>query len=227
MPSTRTTDPARTNGSRHAPSLPGQPVGSTARAAARNRSRIALGVLVLVLSALAAGLMYANLGDRRPVLAVARPVEPGQVIEAADLREVLAAPVPGLRMIPAASRGAMVGRSASVRLVPGALLHPAQLSTGSTVDPDQAVVGAVLKPGYYPIGLRVGDEVLAVVLPIEGALSTGSDIAAPMTAEVTAIERATNSGNGLSVSLGVDPGDATMLATAAARGRLSLVLAPR
>lgn len=225
MSSTKTTDRAATNGSR--PSPVGRPVGTTARTAARNRSRIALGAFVLVASALAAGLMYANLGDRQPVLAVARAVEAGQVIESADLREVLAAPVPGVRTVPAANRQAMVGRSAAVRLMPGALLHPAQLASATTRESGQAIVGAVLKPGLYPLGLRVGDEVLAVVVPIEGTPSTDSDVGPPMTAEVTAIQPASNPGSGLSVSLGVEPGDASMLATAAARGRLTLVLAPR
>lgn len=227
MPSTRTTDPVTTNGSRPRPSVSGQPIGSTARAAARNRSRIVLGVLVLVISALAAGLMYANLGDRRPVLAIARPVEAGQVIQAADLREVLAAPVAGVRTVAAASLSTMVGRVATVRLVPGGLLHPAQLSTETAVDADQAVVGAVLKPGQFPIGLRIGDEVLAVVLPVEAAPTADTDLGAPMTAEVVAIQRIATAGNALAVSLGVDPADSTVLATAGARGRLSLVLAPR
>lgn len=227
MTATKTPDRTITNGSRHAAPPTGRPAGGTARAAARNRSRVILGAFVLVASALAAGFLYANLGDRHPVLAVARTVEAGQVIQAGDLHEVLASPVPGLRTVPAASRRSIVGRTASVRLVPGSLLNPRQLAAGTVVDPGQAVVGAVLKPGGYPIGLRVGDDVLAVVLAPEAAPAGDGEVPVPMKARVADIEPSSNPGTGLSVSLGVAPGDATMLATAGARGRLTLVLAPR
>lgn len=227
MPSTKTLDPATTNGSRFTGERGGRPAGTTARAAARNRSRVLLGAFVLVVSALVAGLLYANLGDRRPVLAVARPVEAGQVVAAGDLREILAAPAPGVRTVLASARRAMVGRTASVALVPGTLLHPAQLAAGPVVNPDQAVVGAVLKPGQFPIGLRVGDDVLAVVLAPEGAVVDDSDLPVPPRARVVAVERSNEPGAGLMVSLGAAPGDATLLATAGARGRLTLVLAPR
>lgn len=227
MPSTKTLDPAATNGIRPPREPGGRPAGTTARAAARNRSRVLLGAFVLVVSALVAGLLYANLGDRRPVLAVARAVEAGQVVAAADLREILAAPVPGVRTVPASARRTMVGRTASMRLVPGTLLHPAQLAAGSVADPGRAVLGAVLKPGQFPIGLRVGDDVLAVVLAPEGAPVDDSDLPVPPRAKVVAVEGSSEPGAGLMVSLGVAPGDATLLATAGTRGRLTLVLAPR
>jgi Flp pilus assembly protein CpaB len=188
---------------------------------------VLIGSLVLVASALAAGLLYANLGDRQPVLAVARAVEAGQVVEAGDLRQILVAPVPGVRMVPASSRRAMVGRTASVRLLPGSLLNPAQLTTGPLVDPDRAVVGALLKPGQFPVGLRVGDDVLAVVLAPEGAPVDDTALPVPPRARVAAIEQSAEPGAGLAISLAVEPGDATLLATAGARGRLTLVLAPR
>lgn len=226
MPTTKTLDPATRNGS-HARETGGRPAGTTARAAARNRSRVLLGALVLVASALAAGLLYANLGDRHPVLAVARAVEAGQVVEAGDLREILAAPAPGIRTVPASSRRAMVGRTAAARLVPGSLLHPTQLVAGPVVDPGRAVVGAVLKPGQFPVGIRVGDDVLAVVLAPEGAPVDDGALPVPPRARVAAVERSSDPGAGFMVSLAVEPGDATMLATAGARGRLTLVLAPR
>lgn len=200
-----------------------RPSGATARAASRNRARVAVGALVLVASALAAGLLYANAGDRRPVLAVARPVGAGQVLEASDLREVLASPVPGLRTVPASARGSLVGRTATVRLESGSLLHPAQVARGSVVDPTLAEVGGLLQAGQFPIGLRAGDRVLAIVLAPAGAPPDPTQ--APVRAVVVAI--GTPAGTGLPVSLGVAPGDAALVATAGAGGRLALVVASR
>lgn len=203
-----------------------KPVGATAQAAARSRSRVVVGALVLVASALAAGLLYANAGDRRPVLAVASRVEAGQAIQADDLREVLAAPVPGVRTVPGSARRTVIGRTATAGLEPGALLHPSQVAEGPLIDRSLAVVGGLLHPGQYPVGLRAGDRVLAVVLPPPGPPTpAGGEAPAPVRAVVTAVGQP--AGNGLPVSLGVAPGDATDIARAGAAGLLALVVAPR
>lgn len=195
---------------------------STPTAAARNRSRVVLGALVVVVSALVAGLLYADAGDREPVLAVARTVEVGQVLAPRDVREVLAGAVPGVRTVPAAQRSSVVGRPALVRLVPGALLHPAQLGNGEGPAPGLAVVGALLRPGQYPIGLRPGDEVLALRL-IDAAAGIGS--AAPVRATVAAL--GAPAAGGMVVSLATEPSDAAPVAAAGAAGHLALVVAPR
>ena len=229
MVSTKTAIPVIGNGAlRRAPASAAEPVGATAKAAARSRTRIIAGAFILVVSALVAGLLYANVGSRHPVVAIARPVAVGQVIQAADLHQVLAGSVDGIRTTPWSTRASVVGRTAAVSLVPGSLLNPSQLATGPTVDPAAAVVGAVLKAGQFPPGLRLGDKVLAIVLPPEAAAATAqADVAAPIAATVAGIETLPDTGGGVSVSLAVPPGDAATLAVAGARGRLALVLAPR
>lgn len=231
MPPTKTTTPVPGNGNgvlRHRSPNAVQPVGATAKAAARNRTRIISGAFVLVVSALVAGLLYANIGNRHPVIAIARPVAAGQIIQATDLHEVLAGSVDGIRTTPWSSRASVVGRTAAVSLIPGSLLNPSQLATGPAIDPAAAVVGAVLKPGQFPAGLRSGDKVLAIVLPPEAASATGqADVDPPIAATVAAIETLPDSAGSVSVSLAVPPGDSATLAVAGARGRLALVLAPR
>lgn len=229
MASTKTSTPVSGNGAVHRPlGNPPESVGTTAKVAARNRTRIIAGLFILVVSALVAGLLYANVGNRHPVVAVARPVAAGQIIQATDLREVLAASVDGVRMTRWSSRATVVGRTAAVTLVPGTLLNPSQLAKGPAIDPAAAVVGAVLKPGQFPAGLRLGDKVLAIVLPPEAASATGqAQVDAPIRVTVAAIETLPDTGGGVSISLAVPPGDAAVLAVAGARGRLALVLAPR
>ncbi|HVT78720.1 MAG TPA: SAF domain-containing protein [Acidimicrobiales bacterium] len=209
-------------------STPPPATGATAKAAARNRTRIVTGAFIVVVSALVAGLLYANIGGRHAVVAIARPVAAGQVIQDADLRETLAGTITGVRTTPWSARETVVGKTAAVNLIPGSLFNPAQLATGPTVDPSAAVVGAVLKPGQFPSGLRPGDRVLAIVMPPEAASATGqADIAAPIAVTVVSVEKLLDSGGGVSISLAVPPTEAATLAVAGAGGRLAVVLAPR
>ncbi len=229
MAPTTTSTPATGNGAvRHRPPSTSSGPATTTRLAARNRTRIIAGVLVMVVSALTAGLLYANLGHRQPVLAVARDVAAGQVIRDADLKQVLVPEVEGVHTIAARERASTVGRTAAVRLVAGSLLSPEQITTGAGIDPASAVVGAVLKAGQYPIGLRAGDKVLAVAMPSDAEVAAGTDASpAQISATVVAIEETSSVDRDLSISLAVNPADAAVLAVAGAKSRIALVLAPR
>ena len=117
------TTPTRTevgNGSGRArvvnPSAVLSPVGR------RNHARLGTGAIVVALSALAAVVLYTDVGHRQQVLAVARSVDPGQVIGDRDLKEVRVSADPGLHPIRARDRASVVGQVADVRLVPGTLL---------------------------------------------------------------------------------------------------------
>ncbi|MEY2474013.1 MAG: hypothetical protein QOK28_3342 [Actinomycetota bacterium] len=229
MPATRNAPTATGNGAlRRTASTAPPTIGTTAKATARKRTRIVTGAFIIVVSALVAGLLYANVGGRHAVVAIARPVAAGQVIQDADLHETLAGSISGVRTTPWSARSTVVGKTALVNLIPGSLLNPAQLATGPAVDPSAAVVGAVLKPSQFPGGLRPGDKVLAIVLPPEAASATGQpDFGAPIAVTVISVEKLLDSGGGVSISLAVPPGDASTLAVAGARGRLAVVLAPR
>ena len=229
MPSTQTLPTVTGNGARRRPSPNVAPTtGATAGLPREPNASIIAGALLMVISALAAGLLYADLGNRRPLVAIARPVAAGQVIQRGDLTQVLVGSVGGIRTMQWSGRASVIGRTAAVSLVPGSLLNPSQLATGTAIDPASAVVGAVLKPGQFPAGLRSGDKVLAIVLPLDAATATGQGrIDPPIAVIVAAIDKFADRSGGLSVSLAVSPGDAATLAVAGARGRLTLVLAPR
>jgi len=187
---------------------------------------VLLGCLVLVVSALCAAVLFSNASDRHAVLVVTRPVAAGQVLQAADLREEMVAVDPGVSSIPAADRSRVVGRTAAVALTPGALLNAGELGDASTIDPALSVLGAQLKAGQYPSGLRAGDRALAYVIAAEGATGD-STIPKPIDALVVKVEPLGDDSSSIVVSLGVAPGDAGIVASAAARNRLTLVLAPR
>lgn len=190
------------------------------QALARNRGRIALGVLLLAVSALLAVAVYSNIGDRQPVLVVARTIDPGDVIEADDLAVVRVAAEPGVETMPESQRSAVIGMRSSVRLLPGSLVIAGALSDGPPRAPGTSVIGALVRSGQYPLGLRSGDEVLVVITG--DAVSSERD---PIAATIVSIA-ASGGPDGTPISLSVPASNAPRLAVAGAEGRLVLVVPP-
>src|SRR5947208_3090001 len=106
---------------------------ASAQSLARNRGRIAGGAALIVASALAAVMVYGNVGQRVPVLAAARAVDPGQVITDADLKVVNVGADRGVATVAAARRSEIVGKRATTGLLPGSLLGSASIVDGPVV----------------------------------------------------------------------------------------------
>ena len=197
-----------------------QPLTTTRRrAAVRNRGRIAAGVFTLALAGLLAVLVYGNVGERQPVLAVARPVDPGQVIAADDLRVVRVAADAGVKTVPSSQRTVIVGQRAAVRLLPGSILSPAAVTNGRILAAGTSVIGAIVKPGQYPLGLRAGDDVNVVV-------TGGPDGDRPLRAVIVDVSSKPGA-SGTAISLAVPSENATRLAIAGSEARLLLMVPPR
>jgi hypothetical protein len=213
--------PTMTNGAARRTATPPSP--PTARATSRNRTRIVVGAAVMIVSAFAAAVLYADAGDRQPYLVLTKPVAAGEVINADDLGQTLAAIDGRASAVRAADRASMVGRIAIVDLVPGALLAPSQVSDRAPEGSADAVIAARLDEGRAPADLAVGDSVLLYEVPAD---SDNAEVTAtPIDGRVVAIEPAAD-GSAQIVSVAVNPGDARRAAVAAARGRITLVLAP-
>jgi hypothetical protein len=194
-----------------------------ARSTNRNRTRIVIGAAVMIVSAFAAAVLYADAGDRQPYLVVAKRVAAGEVLNADDLGQTLAAIDGRTSAVRAADRASMIGRIATVDLVPGALLAPSQLSDRAPEASADAVIAARLDEGRAPAGLAVGDSVLLYEVPSDGDEVDAT--VAPVAGRVVAVETAAD-GSAQIVSVAVNPADARRAAVAAARGRITLVLAP-
>lgn len=213
---TTTTSPKRDG---HRPQLE-RPAVTKRQVTARNRGRIAAGVFVVALAGLLAVLVYGNVGQRHTVLAVARTVDPGQVISDADLTVVRVAADPNVHTVASSQRSSIVGQRATVRLLPGSLLTPDSVTRGNGLAEGLSVVGAVVKPGQYPLGLRSGDQVRVVII---GGPSGDRPV------DATIVNVASSGGSdGTAISLGVPEEAATRVAAApGAEGRLLLVVPPR
>jgi len=219
---------------RPSPTVAGAPVSTNGQAPpARGRNvnvgRLVLGVILVVGLGAGFAVKYAEAGNRKTVLAVARAVPAGQAIVAADLKEALVSADPALHPVPASEERSVVGHSTAVALVPGTLLSKAQLATGPLVALGRDVVGLSLKAGQVPLGLRPGDRVIVVRTPTNatgpggGGDATGSVLARG--AQVLAVQAPSSASSGTTVaSVVVDSGEAAPVAAAAASGQASLVV---
>ena len=189
----------------------------------RSTARIAIGVLVVALSALGAAVLFSSAADRVTVIGVARDVPIGQKITEEDLREVSIAGGSGLQSIPADDAATVIGRTASVQLIGGSLLNPGQLANGPSLPEGTVIAGAVLKGGQYPVGLSIGDTVDVVETTSPDASGVGEPVVRGR-ATVTDIAEPDDGQSQLLVSLAVPSDAATAVSSAGAAGRISLVV---
>jgi SAF domain len=131
-------------------------LGSAARR--RNLTSVVAGVLLIAVGGLGFATVSIRLGGA-PVLAVARDVPAGHVLEAADLRVVHVSSDGGVSSVSAADEDSLVGRPAAVSLVAGTLLSRAEVGTPPAVDSGEAIVAVALKAGQFAPALATGDHV--------------------------------------------------------------------
>lgn len=213
---TRTRAGSPLNGDRS--SRPTEPIGR------RNNTRIALGLIVLVLCVLAAVTMYGRTNNRVDVLVMRRPVALGQRLNADDLGSVSISSDAGLRILATSERSTVIGQIATVGLLPGSLLSPSQISAGPAVPNGMVITGATLKSGQFPIGLEAGDQVLLVESAPGSATGSSADPTERGNARVLDIEQLKDANSSVAVSLVVPAAGATAVASAGADGRLTLVV---
>lgn len=206
---------------RTSPTTPGQPAGRAGPGARRtipprSRSRVAGGAALLMTAAALAFLVYNNIGDRQPVLAVTQIVDPGERIAPDDLEVVMVAVDAGVATVPAAQRDAVIGQRATVRLTPRSLLTPAAFADRDAVPDGYTRIGALVRVGQSPLGLRAGDAV-EVVVPGD------PDADRPVPAVIFAVSSSSGA-DGRPISLAVPEAEARRLATAGSEGRLILMV---
>lgn len=189
----------------------------------RNVTRIAVGLIVIVVSVLGSLTLYSTAGDRTSVLALRRDVAAGQRIGVDDLKEVSISIDASVTTLRATEASHVIGKVAKVTLVGGALLVPSQIGEAPELSADQAVVGAVLKPGQYPTQLEVGSTVRVVEVPTADSTGRIEPVSHGVGRVADIAESASDSSIQV-VSLVVDRTTSEAIASAGASGRLSLIV---
>jgi hypothetical protein len=184
------------------------------------------GVALMVTFALLFGLWALRVDPATAVLAVARPVPAGATITDADLQVVRVVPGAGMEVVTEAERATVVGRTATVPLVAGALLAPAHVGAAVWPPAGESVVGVPVAVGRMPAGLSTGSRV-SVLVPAGGAPGPPGQPGQPgragpavLSGVVVAVEPASAAGVS-TVSLLMASGDARRVAAA---GDVVLVL---
>lgn len=183
-------------------------------------------VLLVVVCVLLAALLWTRHGDPTEVLVVARPVAPGEVIEAADLRP---AEVSGVGDAVAASQtDSVVGQRAAVGLVEGQVLTNSAVTSQTVPAPEERMVALELRGGLVPAGLRPGAVVRLLAIPAEGTTGDAEKLEnPPLLAEDARVFAVTRTDQGtVVVSVLVDPQVADAVAAHAAAGQVAVVQSP-
>jgi hypothetical protein len=181
----------------------------------RRSSRLVLVAVVLaILGGLAGVLAYREATGRVSVVAVARPVAFGQVIELADLRELQLPADTGLATLPWDQVDVIAGRRAATDLPVDTVVPPQAVTDQRPPQRGEAVVGLSLPPGRAPMtSLEVRDQV-QVITPA---------VPAPIRATVLQAGVVDDAGR-MAFDLLVADGSAADLAKAATNDQTVLVL---
>lgn len=203
-----------------------------------SRSRvpeIALGVLVLVVSALAVLWLFQSSSDRTGVLALAGPVERGEVVTAEDLVTVEVAADEAIAVTRPGEVDGVVGRVALVDLPAGSLITSSQVASADEVQVGEGVVGLRLEPGQVPALRLTPGTTVSVLLTPPSAMASESLTASQIEARsevlvdaATVVDAGALGGQGeMVVSLSMTEDQARMVASAATLGRVRLVQVAR
>lgn len=181
-------------------------------------------VLLIALGALLAGSVVNMVKDTVPVVVAARDVPRGAQLTAEDLTTVEVHPDPALKTTPAAELRGLVGQTAQVDLLQGALIVPG--ATGGEVTPTEghALVGVALTPPQMPAGgLKPGQVVQLISTPRQGDDIVEGDPVVNVDAIVVTAEPVTDT-NMTVVNVTVPAELAPQLASLSATGRLALIV---
>ncbi|MGW0214836.1 SAF domain-containing protein [Micromonospora chokoriensis] len=186
---------------------------------------LGLAVLLIALGGLGAAFAVTSVRATGSYLAVARPVEVGREISAADLVSVQVAGGQGLRPVPAGRLDEVVGKRAAVALVPGTLLTLGQVTDDPLLGPGQQQIALGLKTAQVPAReLHPGDKVLLVSTP-DRSNATGDTAAAAGTRfSATVIDMVSAANNDKVVYLALTTRDVPAVVALAAQNRLAVVL---
>lgn len=192
----------------------------------RNLPLVLVATLCMAIPVVVFVTLQMNAGDRRSVLAVARPVEAGTVITDDDLAVAEVASDPALSPIPLAAKSTVVGATAAVDLEPGNLVVQSSLGQAAGVGEGEALVGIEVPASAAPISeLSTGDKVQ--ILEVAGSDGRATSQAGSVLAEgrILAVGAVTSvSGGARQVSVVVPAERAPRVATASAAQQVALVV---
>lgn len=193
----------------------------------RRAGLIAAALLLALLGAMAVTTIGARLSDRQDVLVLVRDVPYGTALTADDVGITAVAVEPGIDVIAAGERDAVVGKVAGADLTAGSLLSAGLLRNAAPPEPGDVLVPIAVPGDRLPAGgLTGGDRIEVVDAPTSPAL-TGAPVTVPHAFTVKVVRLGEPDVNGVAMlDVAVAEGDGRALAALAATGEFALVLLP-
>lgn len=194
--------------------------------------RVIVGLLLMLVAVLGGASLIRSAQARTTALVAAGTVQPGDVIEASDLRVVEVSLPAGVAYLPDSMKSEIVGRVAAEPLWEGKMLGPGSVSEAPPLAPGMVAI-TLLLPQESAVGggVRTGDRV--AVLSSPGADQVGVDRQSSATTilftdvlVLSVRQTSTAEAQGLLVTLTLRLEEARALAEARASGRVDLALLP-
>lgn len=183
----------------------------------------AAGALLLIVCVVVGGALATGGQDGTTALTLARPVQAGTPLTAADLVSTRLSGN-GVHAFAGSAAPELVGRTLLVSAPAGTLLSNALLATPSTPTGGQLVVAAALKAGAFPPALQVGQWVSMLHVPAGSDPASTTGLLVP---RARVVDIRTDRTTGVTVvSLLIDQAHALPVARAAAGNALILALLP-
>ena len=194
--------------------------------------RVAIGLLLMTVAVLGGASLIRNAQARTPVLVAAGSVQPGEVIQASDLRVAEISLPAGVSYLSASLEGEIEGRVAAEPLWDGKVLATGSVAETPPLAPGVVAITLLLPPESAVGGsVRAGDKV--AVLSSPGVNEAGADQQSPATTilltevpVLSVLQASTAEGEALLVTLTLRLEEARAVAEARASGRVDLVLLP-
>lgn len=187
---------------------------------------IAVGLLLASVGTLLVVWLVGAAGSRVEVLVLRADIPYGQAIKSSDLAIARISMDPGIAVVPASDRGALVGQFPAIPLAAGMLLSRSMVVPNLGPAVGKSLVPLAIAAERMPaMGLRPGDEILAV--DAQGAANSGaSEIGSGFRSTSALVVRVGPADiNGVTVvDVVVTSGAAPDLAVASALGQVAIVL---
>jgi Flp pilus assembly protein CpaB len=193
--------------------------------------RVAIGLVLMLVAVLGGASLIRRAQERTPILLVTRAVQPGELLEDADLRVAEVSVPAGVDYVPASMRAEIVGRVAAEPLWEGKVVSSASVSEAPPL-PAGTVAISLLLPVESALGgdIRAGDRVAVISSPAADQAAAGEEgpatILFPEIPVLSVREASVAEGQGLLVTLTLQLEEARALSEARARGRVDLALLP-
>lgn len=187
--------------------------------------RVGVGVLLMLVAVFGGASLIKAAQARTPVLIAAGHVEPGEVIDASDIRVAEVSLSGGVAYLPASMQSQIVGRVAAEPLWEGKLLGPGSVSQAPPLPAGTVAMSVILKPDRAVAGsLRAGDSVAVISSVAPGRGAPGTTILFTRVPVLSVTHADAAQGGGVIVTLRLRLEEARALAAARAAGDIDLVL---